>query len=643
MSIATGELVAGYKIEGELGSGGMGVVYEARQLSLDRTVALKVLSGQLSGDDAFRERFRREGLIQARIDHPNIVPVYEAGEHDGALFLAMRLVRGHTLKELILARELEGGRTLRLLTPIADALDAAHDAGLIHRDIKPQNILVGARDRPYLADFGLTKGGGDERSLTRTGQFVGTLDYISPEQIRGDEATAASDIYSLAAVLYECLTGVVPYPRPSDVAVLFAHMTDPPPRLTEQRPELPAALDAVLARGMAKDPHERHPTATALLADAERAFGDRVRAVITPPQPIEVPEEAGVRAREEHVSTIETRVRALPVEPRASGAATVQSATQPAGADATAAAAAVPSRPSTGVWLALGAAALLALIVGFAAGHSGGAAKTPAATNSASAGALELGFPDGWTRGGAPALPGLRLRDPIALTRATGGGVEAGTVQDVGRSLLPRSFVRALGGEPRRDDPVRLGDLSAYRYRNVTPRGFGRPLTVYAAPTTAGVATVACYDAPAAQCDRLAAGLSLVRGRPLPLGPSAAYAKAIDRPLRAFDTARVKARRDLRAARTPNGQAKAAAALASASRTAQRAVTAATPGPADARAHATLVGALRAQKLASGRLAAAARAGDRAAYASARRALVRADTALRVALTRLRNLGYAIR
>src|SRR3954452_4519655 len=346
VSIGAGELIAGYKIEGELGSGGMGVVYEARQLSGRGTIALKVLSNQLSGDDAFRERFRREGLIQARIDHPNIVPVYEAGEHEGALFLAMRLVRGGTLKELILAREHEGGRTLRLLTPIADALDAAHEVGLIHRDIKPQNILVGARERPYLADFGLTKGGGDERSLTRTGQFVGTLDYISPEQIRGEEATAASDIYSLAAVLYECLTGVVPYARPSDVAVLFAHMTDPPPQVTAQRPELPAALDAVLARAMAKDPHERQATASALLADAEHAFGDRVRAVITPPQPIEVPEEAGVRPREEHVSTIETRVRALPVEPTPAAPSTARPRSAPLG------------------WIALGTGALVALVVG---------------------------------------------------------------------------------------------------------------------------------------------------------------------------------------------------------------------------------------------------------------------------------------
>jgi len=174
-----GTTFAGYRIEGVLGQGGMGVVYEATQLSLNRTVALKLLATNLGEDDAFRERFRREGLLQAAIEHPNIVTVYEAGESDHGLFMAMRLVRGPNLKDMVLARELDAGRSLRVLRPIAAALDTAHEAGLIHRDIKPQNILVGGRDHAYLADFGLTKAAG-EKGLTKTGQFVGTHDYISP-------------------------------------------------------------------------------------------------------------------------------------------------------------------------------------------------------------------------------------------------------------------------------------------------------------------------------------------------------------------------------------------------------------------------------------------------------------------------------
>ena len=257
--LENGTKVAGYEIEGILGHGGMGVVYEARQLALGRKVALKILAGTLGMDPSFKERFRNEGRIQAAIDHPHIVTVFEAGEWEDSLFIAMRLVRGPNLKEMIIARELEGARTLRILRPIAEALDAAHEAGLIHRDIKPQNILVGARDRAYLADFGLTKGI-DDAGLTQTGQFVGTIDYISPEQIRGETTTSACDIYALAAVLYECLTGAVPYPKPSDAAVMYAHLSEPPPLVTEQRPELPPNLDEVICKAMDKDPEARHPT-----------------------------------------------------------------------------------------------------------------------------------------------------------------------------------------------------------------------------------------------------------------------------------------------------------------------------------------------------------------------------------------------
>ena len=235
VAMKPGDHVAGYRIESMLGRGGMGIVYEATQLSLKRPIALKILYPHLSQDPVFRARFRREGELQAAIDHPHIVTVYEAGEADEGLFLAMRLIRGSTLKDLIVAGELDGEDAVRLLLPIAEALDSAHAAGLTHRDIKPQNILVGPGGHAYLADFGLTRSAADP-GLTKTGQFVGTIDYVSPEQIRGEEASAASDVYALTAVLYECLCGVVPFPKPSDVAVLNAHVSDPPPRVTEHRP-----------------------------------------------------------------------------------------------------------------------------------------------------------------------------------------------------------------------------------------------------------------------------------------------------------------------------------------------------------------------------------------------------------------------
>jgi serine/threonine-protein kinase len=271
-SLPSSTAVAGYRIDGTLGQGGMGTVYRATQLSLERQVALKVLTPQLSSDPTFRERFRREGLLQAALDHPHIVTVYEAGETDNRLFLAMQMVEGPTLADLILRRELDEGRALRLLTQVADALDAAHAKGLIHRDVKPQNVLVGAGDHAYLADFGLTKGQSDS-TMTATGFFVGTIDYIAPEQARGERATPRSDVYALAAVLCECLTGQVPYVRVSEERVLIAHLSEPPPRPSQVRSHLPAAIDEVVARGMAKDPDARPSSAGELLAQARQALG----------------------------------------------------------------------------------------------------------------------------------------------------------------------------------------------------------------------------------------------------------------------------------------------------------------------------------------------------------------------------------
>ena len=271
-ALQNGTIIAGYRIDGTLGEGGMGTVYRATQLSLERVVAFKVVSAALSDDLSFRERFRREGQLQAALDHPHIVTVYEAGEADSLLFLAMRLIEGTTLKELITSRQLGDRRSMRLLTQMGDALDAAHAKGLVHRDVKPQNILVGAGDHAYLTDFGLTKARGGT-VMTEAGHFVGTIDYIAPEQARGELATAKSDVYSLTCVLCECLTGQPPFVRASEERVLFAHLADPPPQLSKLRSELPPAIDDVVARGMAKDPADRPSSARELMVEARRALG----------------------------------------------------------------------------------------------------------------------------------------------------------------------------------------------------------------------------------------------------------------------------------------------------------------------------------------------------------------------------------
>jgi serine/threonine protein kinase len=283
----------------------MGAVYEATQLSLHRVVALKLLAPNLSDDPGFRARFEREGQVQAALDHEHIVAVYEAGQSEYGLFLAMRLIAGPTLKRLILDGELDPRRTVRLLTQVATALDAAHDAGLIHRDIKPQNILIGRGDHAYLADFGLIKAP-DEARLTGTGQFIGTIDYVAPEQIQGEPATPASDCYSLAGVLYECLTGEVPFPKPSEAATLHAHVMSPPPVVSEIRPDLPPALDGVIAQGMAKDPWSRPSRAAELIQSASRALSSSASSIAVPAQ---TDRRDGADERERRVQT--TKVPAV--------------------------------------------------------------------------------------------------------------------------------------------------------------------------------------------------------------------------------------------------------------------------------------------------------------------------------------------
>jgi serine/threonine protein kinase len=294
----------------------MGAVYEATQLSLNRVVALKLLAPNLSEDPGFRARFEREGQVQAALDHDHIVSVYEAGQSEYGLFLAMRLIAGPTLKQLILDGSLDPRRSVRLLAQVANALDAAHDAGLIHRDIKPQNILIGRGDHAYLADFGLIKAP-DEARLTGTGQFIGTIDYVAPEQIQADPATSASDIYALTGVLYECLTGEVPYPKPSEAATLHAHVMQPPPRLSERRPDLPPALDGVISAGMAKDPWSRPSRAAELIQSASRALSSSASTIA-----MMAPEPDGTGERERRVQTTKVPVVApTPAEAQASLAA----------------------------------------------------------------------------------------------------------------------------------------------------------------------------------------------------------------------------------------------------------------------------------------------------------------------------------
>ncbi len=257
------------------GRGGMGVVYRALQLDLDRTVALKLIAPTLALDDAFRERFVRESRAAAAIDHPNVVPVFSAGEHDGRLFLAMRYVEGQDLRSVVQALgPLDPERAARVVAQVAGALDAAHARGLVHRDVKPANVLLAADDHAYLTDFGLTKRL-SEASVTGSGRWVGTLGYVAPEQIRADvPVDARADVYALGCVLYYALSAAAPFRRETDEATLWAHLHDAPPPLDDVAPGAPPALQDVLDRALAKDPADRYPSAGDLGRAALAAVGE---------------------------------------------------------------------------------------------------------------------------------------------------------------------------------------------------------------------------------------------------------------------------------------------------------------------------------------------------------------------------------
>jgi len=259
-----GSVIAGYRLEKKIGSGGMALVFLARDKRLHRWVALKVLPPALTWDESVRERFIQESQAAAAVDDPHIIPVYDAGEVQGVLFIAMRYVAGGDVRGLLAReRQIPPARVAAIVSAVASALDAAHAAGLVHRDVKPANILLDTRpgraDHVYLSDFGLSKGASAAPLVhTRSGQFVGTPDYTAPEQIHGHPVTGQTDQYGLACTAFELLCGEPVYPRGLGVAVIHAHLSEPPPSLSSRRPGLPAAADAVLARALAKAPAERY-------------------------------------------------------------------------------------------------------------------------------------------------------------------------------------------------------------------------------------------------------------------------------------------------------------------------------------------------------------------------------------------------
>jgi YVTN family beta-propeller protein len=307
--LSTGSVLGDFRIEEEIGRGGMGVVYRASQLSLGRPVAVKVIGDRFGDDPAFRERFVRESRIAASIDHPNVIPVYGAGEDDGLLYLAMRYLQGTDLRALLgTGGPLEPRRAASVVAQVASALDAAHERGLVHRDVKPANILITGREpaeHVYLSDFGLTKLSSSDSGLTASGQWVGTVDYVAPEQLSGGLVDGRVDVYALGCVLYETLTGQVPFPRDDDLAKLWAHVSDPPPSALDAAPRTPPVLAAVAQQAMQKDPAQRYPTA-----------GDMGRAARAAAEGVDLDDSGATRPAATHAPGHTAKTAVLRARPR---------------------------------------------------------------------------------------------------------------------------------------------------------------------------------------------------------------------------------------------------------------------------------------------------------------------------------------
>jgi serine/threonine protein kinase len=263
--LSEGDEFAGYRIERRLGRGGMGILYLGLEPGLERRVALKLIAPEAAADDVFARRFAEESRIAASIEHPNVVPIYAAGEQDGTPFIAMRFVSGSDLGQRISrAGRLDPERAVALIAQIGNGLDAIHAAGLVHRDVKPANVLLSGEEgaeHAYITDFGVARNVATQSGLTQTGRFVGTLDYVAPEQISGGHVDARVDVYALGCLLYKLLTGEVPFPREGEAARLYAHLNDPPPAPSLHAPDVPMTLDDVVIRAMSKQPDDRYPSA----------------------------------------------------------------------------------------------------------------------------------------------------------------------------------------------------------------------------------------------------------------------------------------------------------------------------------------------------------------------------------------------
>ncbi len=611
-----GSELAGYRLETVIGRGGMGVVYRAEQIRLGRKVALKLLAPEMAANAGFRARFEHESRLAAALDHPNIVPLYEAGEAGGLLFISMRYVEGTDLRKLLNAGgRLEPHRALDIAAQVAGALDAAHARGLVHRDVKPGNILIapgvaGGAEHCYLTDFGLTKDTSSPVELTATGTFVGTIDYIAPEQIEGAAPDGRGDQYALACVLFECLTGHPPFPRDQEIVVMWAHLQDEPPAVTSDRPDLPPAIDAVIARGMAKAPGERFASCTAMVDAAGDALSTGAAPVV------DLSRERARRAPDARASALAPPPVQTPAAPTVAPTRRI-------------------TRRGRRVAAALAAGVVVvAAIAGALAGKGGGDEKPPAHP-PATAGALQLSYgapwaPDRHTKANA----GLALRDPITL-RAGNARIVAGRIAEPGPGLLPKGTA-----PPGATEIVGLGSTAALHHTGL--RVAGKRAELFVVPTDGGVQAVSCVDTAVTDCEAVAATLRLRGAKALDVRPSPAYAGALAKLLAGRAERAIADRRALARAGNSRTQAAAAHAAARGQAAFQRRALRLDPPVVARAAHGAIVAAIARIKRSYRHLDAAATARDSAAYRRAVRAVRTSEAGLATAVGALKLLGYDV-
>jgi hypothetical protein len=646
--LETGAIVGGFEVEELIGAGGMATVYRARQIKLGRPVALKVLARDYGGDEVFRERFTREGEHAASLEHPNIVPVYDADEDDGLLYLAMRLVDGESLADLLGRKGITADRTIEILEPIAGAIDYAHGAGLIHRDVKPSNILITAHGHPYLTDFGVAKSAVDP-GLTVTGNFVGSFNYASPEQFLGQGLSGASDVYALTAVLYHCLSGDVPYPVESEAGVMHAHLNYPPPTL----PKLdgsPGELDAVLARGMAKEPGTRYERASDLMDDAARCVGQmaagrrqavpafpmggRAEIDVSDPSPRSLTgTEIVDRVALDSATAADRRREPAPEEPAERKRRGLPRPAVPG--------VRVSRRALLPVAIVAGIAAVIA-VVALAAGGGGGGGSSAPVTKVGRSGPVEVSYaapliPS--AAGKAAGLAGVAFRSPVLLRgphqALAAGMLAAGAAVPGG---LPPEFAAAVTRPSRR--PIRLGPVDGVRYEGRQRKGEAT-LALDVVPTVRGDVGVLCATsagALASACSKAAETLRVRGVRTVPPGADPALARQLASALGPVRAARAGSS-DLLVS-SPTARARGAGRIAVADTTAAKELDGASVEPRDRSAVAAVVTALRQEARALRRLGAAARARHYGAYASATAENRAAGRRLAAATSALRGIGF---